>query len=183
METDSPYQILSSQKIYENPWYWLQHDEVKFPDGITGTYTTVKRGPASFIIPVLQDGRIAMIRHYRYTVGRWLWEIPAGGVEDGMIPLEAARKELLEEIGGTCGSLEQVGVFYTMPGISDEISYIFIARAVSIGSPQREPSEVIETHLLTLDEVRAMLHRGQIADGPSALSLFLAMPFLLPPAL
>lgn len=177
-EEQSPYRTLSSKRIYENPWYWLQHDEVAFPDGSLGTYTIVRRGKASFVVPVLDSGDVILIRHYRYTVDRFLWEIPAGGVESGMTPFETAEKELAEEIGGTARSYQHVGAFYSLPGISDELSEVFIASGVTLGVPRRESSEVIEIHHFSPVQISGMLSRGEVLDGPSALALYMAMPLL-----
>jgi ADP-ribose pyrophosphatase len=173
-----PILTLGSQTVWESPWYSLRQDRIQMPGGSQGTYTVVDRRGAVFIIPRLPDGRVALIRHYRHTVGGWLWEIPAGGIEEGHSPLETAHRELLEEIGGRAAAMAEIGTFYTMPGISNERCVVFYAEDVQIGQPNHEASEVIETHLFAVDETLRMARDGTIQDGPSALCLLLAEPFL-----
>src|SRR5574341_2521963 len=134
--SDQPYQTLNSRLIWSSPWYALREDQVRFPDGSEGVYTIIAKRAAVWVLPILSDGRVVLIRNYRYTVGAWLWEIPAGGIEPGTSAEEAARAELAEEIGGEGGRLEQIALFYTMPGISDEAAHIFVARGVVLGEPR-----------------------------------------------
>src|SRR5574341_256216 len=171
--SDQPYQTLNSRLIWSSPWYALREDQVRFPDGSEGVYTIIAKRAAVWVLPILSDGRVVLIRNYRYTVGAWLWEIPAGGIEPGTSAEEAARAELAEEIGGEGGTLEHIALFYTMPGISDEAAHIFVARGVVLGEPRHEPSEVMERHIFGWDEVLSMVTRGEIADGPSALAILL----------
>jgi ADP-ribose pyrophosphatase len=169
--SDQPYQTLNSHLIWSSPWYALREDQVRFPDGSEGIYTVIVKRAAVWVLPILADGRVVLIRNYRYTVGTWLWEIPAGGIEPGTSPEEAARAELAEEIGGRGGHLEQIALFYTMPGIGDEVAHIFVARGVDLGEPRHEPSEIMERHIFDWDEVLSMVMRGEVADGPSALAI------------
>jgi ADP-ribose pyrophosphatase len=169
--SDQPYQTLDSRLIWRSPWYALREDRVRFPDGSEGSYTVIAKRAAVWVLPILADGRVVLIRNYRYTVGTWLWEIPAGGIEPGASPEEAARIELAEEIGGQSGQLEQIALFYTMPGIGDELAHIFVARGVVLGEPRHEPSEVMERHIFSWDDVLSMVMRGEVADGPSALAI------------
>jgi ADP-ribose pyrophosphatase len=176
---DGPFHTLNSQIVYRNPpWYVLRCDEIRLPDGSQGVYTVVERPGGVWIVPLLADGRLAIIRNYRYTVKGWVWEIPAGGLRDGIPPEDMARLELAEEIGGAAQSIEPVGQFYTMPGIGDEVAHIYLARGVTLGEPHLEPTEVIERHVLPLDDVLGMIERGEMSDGPSALAILLALPKL-----
>lgn len=168
---DKPYQTLSSRTIWSSPWYALREDQVRFPDGSQGAYTVIEKRDAVWVMPIMPDGRAVLIRNYRYTVGAWLWEIPAGGIDPGLSPEEAARTELAQEIGGSAGRIEQVASYYTMPGIGDELAYVFLAQDVTLGEPRHEPSEVMEQHIVPLETVLSMVMRGEIADGPSALAI------------
>lgn len=171
--SDEPYQTLDSRIIRRTRWYVLREDQIRLPDGSHGVYTIVERPGAVWIVPVLEDGQMVLIRNYRYTLRQWLWEVPAGGLEPGVPILEMARRELAEEIGGQAGSLEQMATFYTMPGISDEVGYVFLAQGVVLGEPQCEPTEVMERHIFSAEEVLHMVMHGEVADGPSALAILL----------
>ncbi len=162
---DQLYQTLSSRMIWTSPWYTLREDQVRFPDGSEGVYTVIDKRDAVWVVPILADGRVVLIRNYRYTVEAWLWEMPAGGIEPGASPEQTARIELLQEIGGRAESFEQVGTFYTMPGIGNEVAHIFIARGVTLADPQHEASEVMERRVFTLSQVLSMVAAGRSRTG------------------
>ncbi len=175
---NEPYQTLSSRRVWQSRWYSLRQDAVRFPGGQEGTYTVIERSDAVFVVPVTVEGSIVLIHNYRYTVRRWLWEVPAGSVEPGDSPLESARRELLEETGGSARSMIPVGSFYTAPGISDERSHVFLAQGVRLGLPEREPGEIMEVHLFPPRRVMEMIRLGEMLDGPSALSVLLCAPHI-----
>ena len=106
--------------------------------------------------------------------------MPAGGVSEGLTPEEAARRELSEEIGGIAADLRCVGRFYTSNGISNEVAYVYLATGVELGTPHREPSELMEVRLVPVDEALRMAREGEISDGPSALALLWCQPLLKP---
>ncbi len=176
--SDSPFVTLRSRVIWRSPWYNLRQDDIRLPDGSESVYTVVERQQAVFIVPMLTNGCLALIRNYRYTLGGWLWEVPAGSLQAGERPIEAARRELAEEIGGHTEHLELVASFYTMPGICNELSHVFLAYDVVLSVPQREPSEVMECHIFETDMVAKMVMNGELNDGPSALALLLCLPRL-----
>jgi ADP-ribose pyrophosphatase len=173
-----PYETLSSHVVWQSPWYTLRQHQVRLPDGSNAEYTVVERAGAVWIVPLLPDGRMVLIRNYRYPVHEWLWEVPAGGLKAGITPEETARQELAEEIGGPAASLKQVATFYTAAGMSDEIAHVFLARDVVLGTPHHEPTEVMERHVFPVTRVTEMIERGEMADGPSALAVLLCLPRL-----
>jgi 8-oxo-dGTP pyrophosphatase MutT (NUDIX family) len=119
-----------------------------------------------------------MLRHYRYTIDDWCWEVPAGGLKAGLSAEETALAELREEVGGRAEWLEYFGRFYTANGICNEVAQIYIAGGVTLGQTDHEAAEVIEVHPLPLDQVLSMAHANQISDAPTALALLLAEPRL-----
>ena len=104
--------------------------------------------------------------------------MPAGGLSQDLTPEEAARRELLEEIGGTAADLRYAGQFYTSNGISNEVAYVYLATGVELGKPHREPTELMEVRLEPVDEALRMAREGEISDGPSALALLWCEPLL-----
>jgi ADP-ribose pyrophosphatase len=173
--TEHPYQTLDSRIVWQTPWFKVREDQVLLPDGSPSTYTLIDKVGAVWIVPVLPDGRLVLIRQYRYTVRQWLWEVPAGGIQEGHSQEETARLELAEEIGGTAASLEKIANFFTVPGNSTETGCVFLARDVTLGTPDHEPSEAIHIHALSRGEVQAMIERNEILDAPSLLALLLAL--------
>lgn len=173
-----PYQTLSSRIDWECPWFRIRKDDILTPDGNRGVYNVIESPVSVWIVPVTPQDEIVMIYNYRYTIDDYCWEVPAGAVEPGQTVEEAARAELMQEVGGTAVTWQPIAQFFTAPGICDEDGRYFLATDVSLGTPQHEATEVMEIHTKPIDEVYAMLHNGQITDGNSALALWAAQPHL-----
>ncbi len=169
----APFETVSSRIVWSSPWYSVRRDEIVLPNGQPGVYNVVQHPGAVWIIPVTDGGEIVLIYHYRYTVDDWCWEVPAGGIKDGMSLEETAREELLEEVGGSAAGIEYFGNFYTSNGICNEIAHIFIATGVQLGKTAHEPGEIMEVHELAIDKVLQMARNNKISDGPTALALLL----------
>ncbi len=174
-----PFKTESSQIVWSSPWYSVRQDQIILPDGSPGVYNVVQHSGAVWVIPVTSAGEIVLLYHYRHTVDDWCWEIPAGGLKDGLTRIATARAELLEEVGGTAASIEYFGHFYTSNGISNEVAHIYIAMDVEVGQTSHEPAEVIEVHCKPIKEVLIMAHGNKVSDGPSALALLLCEKHLL----
>ena len=171
--TISPIETVRREIVWSSPWYQIRQDQIILPDGSPGVFNVIMHPGAAFIIPVTDKGQIVLLRHYRYTVEDWCWEIPAGGLNEDTTPVETAAAELREEIGGTARTLEYLGQFYTANGICDEIAHVFLASGVQLAEPNHEPLEVMEIHPMPAEEVFKMAHSNKISDGPSALALLL----------
>lgn len=175
----SPFRTVTSKVVWSCPWYSIRQDEIILPDGDHGIYNVVQHPGAAWVIPVTSDGFIALLYHYRYTVDAWCWEIPAGGIQAGLSLEDTALVELKEEVGGTASAIEYAGSFYTANGICNEEAHIFIATGVYLGTPNHEPTEIMEVHLKPINEVLRMAHLNEISDGPTALALLLSEGRLL----
>jgi ADP-ribose pyrophosphatase len=142
----------------ERVWYVgrsgreLERDVVRHPGAVT-------------VIPVLDDGRLVMIRNWRVTVERWLDEFCAGKLEPGEDPAAAAARELEEECGYRAARIDPVGRFLTSPGFADERMHVFEARSLEPVPRRLEEGEEIEVVLRTPAEVAAMIRDGRIEDG------------------
>lgn len=139
----------------------------RFSDGRCFTREVVRHRGAVVIVPLLDDGRICMIRNYRVAVDRQLLELPAGTLEIGEPPIETARRELIEETGYTARQITPLLEFYMSPGILDERMYAFVAHGLTAGAPAREDGEQIENHLVTTQELDRLLAEGRIQDSKS----------------
>ena len=174
----TPWLTLSTTRLWESGWYNLRQDRVRIHTGDEITYTFQEHPGAVFIVPVTVEGEVVLLRQYRYPVGEWLWEVPAGAV-DGDEELEAAaRRELAEEIGGTAAEMRYVGHFFAAGSISNLRNDVFLATGVRLGQSVREPTELIEVKVVPLAEALAMARRGEIKDGESALALLWCEPLL-----
>ena len=174
----SIWEKIDSKYLWRSRWYNLRQDRLRAPGGDEFTYTLVEHPGAVWVVPLTADGQIVLIWNYRYAVDDWCYEVPAGGISPQGSPEEAARLELLEEIGGTAVELRPIGQFYTSNGISNETAYVYLATGVVLGETHREPTELMELRLVPIQEAMHMAREGEITDGPSALALLWCEPLL-----
>ena len=174
------WETLDRHYLWQSRWYNLRQDRVRTAAGHEFTYTLVEHPGAVWVVPVTGDGQVVLIWSYRYPVGDYCCEVPAGGLLPGLGPEEAARRELLEEVGGQPAAMHYVGRFYTSNGISSEIAYVYLATGVELGEADREPTEDLELRLVSVDEALRMARSGEISGGPSALALLWCEALLRP---
>jgi ADP-ribose pyrophosphatase len=144
------------------------------PDGGRIEREVVRHPGAVVIVPVLDDGRIVLIRNRRYAVGTTLWELPAGTLEAGEDPAHCAARELTEETGFRARTIDPLGSFYTTPGLTDELMHAFCARGLTEVGQALEPGEEIEVHPVPRADAIRMLDDGDLMDAKSMLALLLA---------
>ena len=168
---------LSSRRIYSGKVLSLDLDEVRFPDGSTGKLEMIRHSGASGIVPILDmdkpDPEILLIRQYRYATGGYIYEIPAGLLNDGETPEECARRELREETGYSAAHFRPLTTIYTTPGFTDEKIHLFAAEGLNPGNEDREPDEFLELYPVAMSKALAMISAGEIVDGKSIVGLFL----------
>lgn len=164
----------ASRYLFESPWFRLRQDDLTLPGGQDIQYTLVEHDGWVMVVPLLADGRVVMEHVYRHTVGRPLLECPSGGL-DGEDPVTAGKRELEEETGWRARTLTHLGRFVGSSGISNEQYDVYLATDLSDdGTVEREITEEIEVELIPLARLREMVLRGELEDGPSALSILLA---------
>ena len=178
MSDSRPIQTVASRIDWQCPYFRIRRDEIRLPDATESVYYVLEIHASVFIVPVLEDGRIVLIRNYRHTLGEWVWEVPAGGVEAGQSPDEAARLELLQEIGGTVQELKFLLKASTMNGIGQHIAHLYLATGVTLGTSQHEALEFMEVHPMPADEVYHLVHSGAMNDCISITALLLAQAHL-----
>lgn len=172
------WERLDSRYLWRSRWYHLRQDRVRLPGGQEIRYTLIEHPGAVWVVPVTTDGQVVLIWHYRYPVGEYCLEVPAGGLEPGRTPEETARRELEEEIGGKAADVRYIGRFFTSNGVSNEVAYVYLATAVELGEAHREPTEEMELRLVPAAEAFRMAREGEISDGPSALAVLWCEPLL-----
>lgn len=167
----------------ERRWILNQETIDNRTTGETVTRGTIRHPGISVIVPVLDDGRILLMRQFRYAIGEAIWELPAGTLsgreEDGrLVPTEdpetCARRELVEETGYVARTLSRLGACYAMPGSSDEVIHLFIARELTVGRQSLDIGEVIdELRPFTMEEIGEMIESGIIRDAKTLVGLML----------
>lgn len=141
------------------------------PDGRHRTLELIRHPGAAVILPILDDGRILLIRNQRPAVGATLLELPAGTLDAGEAPVDCARRELQEETGYTAETLTPLVSFFSTPGICDELMYTFVATGLTPGATNPDEGEEIEPVAMSLSEALAAAERGAIRDAKTLLSL------------
>jgi ADP-ribose pyrophosphatase len=141
------------------------------PDGSGHVREVVRHPGAVVILPLLDDGRICFVRNYRVAVAQMLIELPAGTLDPGEDPADAALRELAEETGYRAGRLEHLLTFCMSPGILDEQMHLYVAHSLRPGPMALDAGEDIQPLLYTLDEALGMARHGEIRDAKSLVGL------------
>lgn len=147
-------------------------EEVILPNGRKAELAVLNHPGAAAVVPFLDDERIILLWQYRHAAGGMIWEIPAGKLEPDEEPAECIRRELIEETGYSAQRIEQTGMIHTTPGFSNERIYLFCAYGLVPGHRSLDADEVIETYPIPIDEVLAMVSRGEITDAKTIAALF-----------
>lgn len=162
------WKVLHQTNIVHRPHLDAYCEKVELPDGkIYDEFYRLHFSPVVCIVAETADGRLLMERQYRHAVGQVLTEIPAGIVEQGEAPLDAAKRELMEETGYAGGHWLPLSVDYAQGGVQDNKMYGFYAKGVSLcGERHLDPSEDIHVFLIDKREVLGMLVAGEISQAP-----------------
>ncbi|RYY01329.1 MAG: NUDIX hydrolase [Gammaproteobacteria bacterium] len=162
----------TSTLVYENPWIKVSHEEVLTPKGTDGIYGVVHfKNTAIGILPIDDEGNTWLVKQSRYSLNQYTWEIPEGGCPHGEEPLDAAKRELEEEVGLKARHWEQLMTLHLSDSVTDEFCVIFVARDLFPGTQQLEASEDIEYKKLPLIDAIEMVKSGEITDAISVAAL------------
>lgn len=165
---------LSTKIQHTNDWWNYQIDKYVFPTGKEGDYHYVHTAGSAFIIPVLDNGKIILVKQYRYLNDRISLEFPGGGIKEGQKSEDVARKELIEETGFK-GNLEKVGIFNPYNGITDEICHVFIARNLKPSTEEtKDEFEEFEILNLSAEQIDEKIKTNEIYCGMTMASWSLA---------
>lgn len=178
MSDSSPWKILSSQTVYQNPWIEIQEDTVITPTGKKGIYGFMHSND-SVIIAVLNDAHeLYVVRGFSYPVSAWNWQLPGGGgdKEDAAI---ASKRELEEETGIRAETWEKLGTTRVCDGLMTERMTTYVACDISFTGEKETSNEKIDGgKFVSMSEVDAMVERGEINDGQSITAIYLVQKWL-----
>ena len=178
--------ILSSKVVYRGPVFSITSDQVKEPSGVTVRRDIVRHSGSVVMMAVegsnlLSRGkkqprakaepRVLLVRQYRYTVNDFIWELPAGRIDEGEDELPAAKRELLEETGYSAERWKRVLYFYVSPGFLDETMAVYLAEGLKAGKAQPEADEFIVKRFFTLSQALRLVMRGAVRDAKTISSI------------
>jgi ADP-ribose pyrophosphatase len=172
MKTENPETVvLQHDEYYRGLIVTLFVDRIQLASGATAIREVVQHPGGVVAVPVLDDGRILLIRQFRYPLGKYILELPAGKLDIGLSPLETITREIEEETGHKAADISFQMTFYTTPGISNEVIHLYIARGLTPVAQSLEEGEHITVEPYTLDECLESIRRGDIADAKTILGL------------
>ena len=164
--------IIQSDRIFDGVKFSVDRILVQPTDGSDPVWRErVQHNGAVIVLPILDDGRIVMIRVHRFIVGQTMWELCAGTLEIGEDPADCAGRELIEETGYRAGTIEKLSAFYTSPGFSNELMHAYIATDLTHVGQQLEPTEDITVEPLPIQDVLEMIRDGRCKDGKTIAAL------------
>jgi ADP-ribose pyrophosphatase len=159
------------------PWYKIAWERIRLPTNQVINYYYVTIPPSVMVVPVTGEGRIVLLRQYRYPTRSFCLELPGGNTE-GRPPLKTARAELWEETGFRARQWGRLGSFHPYSGMSDEVCHVYLATDLIPGKQHLEDREFIQVVEMSIREVYRRVEENQIQDGMSLASLLLARPAL-----
>jgi 8-oxo-dGTP pyrophosphatase MutT (NUDIX family) len=173
-ERRGPWIVKRGQTKYENPWIVVCEDEVVRPDGQPGVFATVRMRPGVSVLAVDAENFAYLTAEYRYAVRRESVEVVSGAVDAGEDQLEAARRELREELGIEASEWTDLGPVDPFTSVVDSPARLFLARGLAFAECAPEATELIRSIRVPLAEAVGMVMRGDVTHGPSCVLILKA---------
>ncbi len=165
--------IISSREVLKNKLFTVVDEVAKDPSGFEIHRSIVRHPGSAVMMAVDEEDRVLLVKQFRLPAEQELWELPAGRIDPGESPLEAAKRELREETGFEAEEWTPLVTFWASPGYVDEKMNIFLAHGLTEGEQQPMEDERIEIGWFGKDELSQMVRRGEILDGKTMIGYFL----------
>ncbi len=169
-------ETLASETIHHGRIFDIRIDEIREGDITYKREIVVHKGSA-VVVPVFDDGTVALVRQYRHAAGKYLREICAGTLNEGEDPLVGAVRELEEEIGVTAGKVEKLCEFYVSPGFLTEKMHLFLATELTESRQNLEDDEILTVERHTFGDLLKMIENGEIEDAKTIIGITMASSF------
>ncbi|HTR27958.1 MAG TPA: NUDIX hydrolase [Puia sp.] len=171
-EHRNPWTVLAQREIYDNPWIGLTEYDVINPGGGKGIYGKVRfKSLAIGILPLDEQGNTWLVGQYRFALGSYSWEIPEGGGDPAVPPVESARRELLEETGLVAKEWVDLMEMHLSNSVTDERAFIFLARGLEQQESAPDETEELVVRRLPFEEAYRMVEQGVITDSMSVAAI------------
>ncbi|BBD59584.1 NUDIX hydrolase [Nostoc sp. HK-01] len=173
-------QLLKQRLFHKGRKFDFEVNRLRLPNKSEGEWECIRHPGGALAVPVTNEGKLVLVRQYRFAVQGRILEFPAGTLERNEDPQETVRREIEEETGYSAQKWRKLGEFFLAPGYSDEIIYAFLAQDLEKleTPPKQDEDEDIETVLMTPEELETAILQGEPVDAKSIASFFLARPFL-----
>lgn len=174
------FKVIESRVFFSGKVFDLKVDKIEYNSGNPGIREVAVHPGGAVVVPVLDNGRIIIVKQYRYPLNKTILELPAGKLNKDEDPLVCAVRELEEETGYKAGRIEKLGAICTSPGFCTEILHIYFANELIPGNHNREEGEYgMEILELTFKEAEEKIKRGEIIDAKTICGIHLAAKHLL----
>lgn len=167
-------EVIRTEIAYQG-YFDVAIDHLKLPHGHERPYTVLKQGGhAAAVLALTTEGKLVTAKEYRHPLRQWLLSCPGGRIDPGESPLEAGKRELLEETGYGGGTFTLLGSVFPFPAVSDqEIFFILATDVTYLQAPALDPFELIQIELQTPEDVFQRIRDGEPVDGVFCSGLFL----------
>jgi ADP-ribose pyrophosphatase len=171
-----PSEILQERLLYQGRKFNFEVNTLRLPKGVEGEWECIRHPGGALAVPITPEGKLVLVKQYRFTVQGRLLEFPAGTLEANEDPSETIKRELEEETGYRANQWQNLGKFALAPGYSDEYIYAFLAQDLEKleQPPQQDEDEDIEVILMSFSEFKEAIIAGEPIDAKSITSFFLA---------
>lgn len=175
-----PPEVLKQRLFYQGRKFNFEVSRLRLPNQVEGDWECIRHPGGALAVPVTSEGKLILLRQYRFAVQGRLLEFPAGTIEPNEAPEETIKREIEEETGYRAHKWQKLGKFSLAPGYSDEFIYAFLAQDLERleTPPSQDVDEDIETILMTPQELEQAILAGEPVDAKSISSFFLSRPFL-----
>lgn len=153
-------------------------DDILLPNGKPANREIVEHNGGVTVVAVTDDNEILMVKQFRYPYKKVILEIPAGKLEVGEDPKEAAIRELKEETGATAESFELLGEIYPSPGYTEEVIHLYMAKSLSFSEQKLDEDEFLTVEKISLEDAVKMIQNGEIPDGKTQIGILRAYTML-----
>ena len=178
MKINGPWKIKEIREIYKNFWLRFREDKVIRPNGEDGLVAVLETRSGVSILPIDEEGNVYLVEQFRYLLGKSCIEVSGGAIDDNEQPLDAAKRELKEELGIEAEEWIDLGLVNPFSSIVKSTQQLFLVRGLKFGKDNQDETENIKIVKVKLEEAVEMVMNGTINIGPSCVLILKARKFL-----
>jgi 8-oxo-dGTP pyrophosphatase MutT (NUDIX family) len=166
--------VVSTKPIYKNPWISVVEDKVIRPDGKSGIYTVVTLHNGVSVLPMDEEGNVYLVEQFRYALDKVSIEAVCGGIKDRETPLEAGKRELMEEAGIEAFEWKEVGFVDQLTSAVKSHGYLFVAKKLKFHNPNPDGDEKIKMFKTSFEQAMKWVDEGKITQASTIILLLKA---------
>lgn len=178
MENKGPFQVLSSEQVYRNPWISVREDKVIRPGGNEGLFGVIEMQTGSTVLAIDEEKMVYLVKEYKYGIEKDSMELMSGAIEEGESPLDAAKRELEEELGIEAKEWVDFGLVNPFTTIVNSPNFMFLAMGISKSKQNLDEGEVLEIEKVSFSEAVKMVMKSEITHAASCVLILKANEYL-----